>query len=510
MTDKLEAKSKERKEDLINILILICIASVIGIYLICKTVLISKDGVFYIERAQQFSNDPIGIIRGHPFGYPFMIFVSHKFATLFSNSSSPYLWVYSAQAVTLFCRILALVPLYFIGKILVGSRNSFLALLILVFLPYPAEFGSDALRDWPNIFFLACGFWAILWGAKYRSWWVFGLAGLSSGLGYTIREACIQLVIYGIIWLIYSFFQEVRKWGKVKILLAFALLIVGFLIPFAPYSSVKGEILPDRFRFIIKSFFSNTEPAKESNEDPDNYALTIRYSAGVSTKIVEATEKLIEKTSANLMWFFVLPLFVGIYYHFKTFAIKEEKLLMISFVIFNIVFLFLRYCCVNPDLTHRYILPLTVFTIFYIPTGLKLISCKIAQIIHKNTLEVSLDKSQKVFCILIIIGICICLPKLFRPIRIKKQAYLSTAKWLNENTNREDIIAVSDRRIAFYAERKGLFYDKEVPEGARYVVKIMRDENKEQNLDNSAQQVYSEYVDRQEMKKRIVIYKWTD
>ncbi len=51
-------KSNERlieKRDLIHIAILAAIALVIGVYLIATTVLIAKDGVSYIELAQQFS-----------------------------------------------------------------------------------------------------------------------------------------------------------------------------------------------------------------------------------------------------------------------------------------------------------------------------------------------------------------------------------------------------------------------------------------------------------------------
>ena len=58
------------KRDIIHLMVLVAIALAIGVYLIVTTVLISKDGVFYIERAQQLPNDPIGVIKAHPPGYP--------------------------------------------------------------------------------------------------------------------------------------------------------------------------------------------------------------------------------------------------------------------------------------------------------------------------------------------------------------------------------------------------------------------------------------------------------
>ena len=150
MTAKLEAKPKERKEDLINLLVLISIAAIIGIYLIITTVMLSKDGVFYIELAQQFVHDPIEIIKDHLPGHPFLILLAHKFVSLFTNSTSNQMWIYSAQSVTLLCKLLALIPLYLIGKILVGSKNSFWGVLILSILPDSAKYGSDALAEWPH------------------------------------------------------------------------------------------------------------------------------------------------------------------------------------------------------------------------------------------------------------------------------------------------------------------------------------------------------------------------
>ena len=83
-----------KKQDFVHVAILLTIAFGIGIYLIATTVLIAKDGVLYIEHAQKFSSDPIGIIKAHPPGYPFLILTAHKFVMLFTNSPSVFTWIY--------------------------------------------------------------------------------------------------------------------------------------------------------------------------------------------------------------------------------------------------------------------------------------------------------------------------------------------------------------------------------------------------------------------------------
>ncbi len=147
-----------KRQDLIHLAILLVIALGIGLCLIATTVVITKDGVWYIEQAGKFLSEPREVITKHPFGYTFLIFATHKLANSISGNSSLFTWIYSAQSIALLCRLLALIPLYFIGKLLVGGKRSFQAIFILIILPYTAEFVSDVLREWLHILFLASGF----------------------------------------------------------------------------------------------------------------------------------------------------------------------------------------------------------------------------------------------------------------------------------------------------------------------------------------------------------------
>ena len=103
----------------LHIALLLTISLVLGAYIIATTVLMTQDGALYIRTAQNFGQNPIGTIKSElPVGYPFLIFISHAVTTFFSQSSSVYGWLYCAQGISLLCRVLSLVPLYFIGKLL--------------------------------------------------------------------------------------------------------------------------------------------------------------------------------------------------------------------------------------------------------------------------------------------------------------------------------------------------------------------------------------------------------
>ena len=120
--------------------------------------------------------------------------------------------------------------LYFLGKVFVGRRNSFWAILIFIFLPYPARIGSDALKDWPYLMFLVLGFWMLVWGAARGRVWAFGIAGLASAFGHTVRPECTQILAYGILWLLLNLFYTKRLLSNRQVLyaLAFLLIVGGF------------------------------------------------------------------------------------------------------------------------------------------------------------------------------------------------------------------------------------------------------------------------------------------
>ena len=270
--------------------------------------------------------------------------------------------------------------------------------------------------------------------------------------------------------------------------------------------SVKGKVLPQKLKGVI-SYNTQYQSNEIKSSDSDDKRKVYKAS-GVPTDILKAIGRLAGEISENLMYFFVLPLMTGLYCHFR----KLRKLLFTErFFIFALIVLYLIMMIllhINYGyISRRHCMPIVVFTVFYIPVGLQIIARWLSRKISKGRLTIRKDRRHWFF-ILITIGIVICIGKLVRisPLRWEKQGYLDAAKWLKENTAKKDIVAVPDKRITFYAERKRFKYNKKVPKQAKYIVKIVETEDKEQNFDNSARKAYSEWVDKRGKKKRIVIY----
>jgi hypothetical protein len=499
-----------RKQDLVHIAILLIIALGIGVYLLATTVLIAKDGVGYIECAQSFSKKPIDVIKHvRPFGYSFLIFLTQKFSTFFSQGTSVYSWIYSAQSVSLLCRVLSLIPLYFIGKLLVGSRRSFWGLLILIMLPYPAEFGSDVIREWPHVLFLATGMAFLIYGARYGKWWMFAIAGLAAGLGHTIREECTQIVIYGILWLLISLFLPRGNISRLKAIRLTLILLIGFAIPAASYMKVRGRVLPPKLKRII----SCNTPWQSSGLEQSGFDDTVAvYTAsGMPTDILKALGQLGEKISDNLMHFFILPLAVGLYQHFRKLrrTLLTERFFLFAMIVLYVVMMVLLH--INYGyISRRHCMPMVVFTVFYIPVGLQIIARWLSKRTSKSSLSIKRNR-QRWFFILAAVGFSICTAKFNRitPLAWKKQGYIDTAKWLKANTSKKDLIAMADSRIGFYAQRSSRRMDGEkIPSNTTYVVKFLDGKQAEDSItfNREVQKRYSVWMNKEERKRRIVIY----
>ncbi|MCP4613418.1 MAG: glycosyltransferase family 39 protein [Planctomycetes bacterium] len=507
---KFEAGLKSHKEDTVNLIILLFIAFLLGIYLIVTTVLVAPDGIYYIERAQKLSSDPSSVIRSHSPGYPFLVFIALKFVGLFNSNPSAQTWAYTAQSMTLLCRLLAIIPLYFIGKLFVGPRNSFWALLILILLPYPARFGSDVLRDWPHILFLAAGFLFLLWGAEQGKWWFWGIVGLAAGLGFIIRPECAQLVLYSILWLCIKLLKPNCNMSRAKLLYALFILLIGLSLPLAFYTQEGGKKIPIKLRQLIDSSKEYTvshfqaQSEQEANIDNHNGIYSI---LSLFSNIIKAIGRLIGEISDNLMYFYLPALLIGFYYRFgkQSKAMAIERFFVPAFIVLNIIMLILLRLSYG-YISRRHCLPLVVFSIFYVPIGLQIFAEWLNSRFSKACLENN-SKSHVWFFILVAVGVTICLPKLVRPLRIEKKGYRDAAKWLKENTAEEDLIVVPDFRIGFYAERDISTSENEnAAEGIDYIVSLVKDENEEPEVGRAVQKKLSLWLDERRKKYKLIIY----
>jgi hypothetical protein len=209
------------------------------------------------------------------------------------------------------------------------------------------------------------------------------------------------------------------------------------------------------------------------------------------------------------MYFFVLPLVIGLYECFrnKSKTMDVERFFVPAFIVLNVIMMISLY--INYGyISRRHCLPLVVFTIFYVPIGLQVLATWLGRRFFKKRVGTK-QNTHVYFFALLAIGMALCLPKLFRPMRIEKQGYRAAANWLKENTASDELIVVPDCRISFYAQRNGFMYESgDVPKQAKYIVIIVKSDGEEAKFVRIAKEQYSVWVNgRQKSGKRLVIYR---
>ncbi len=487
-----------KKYDLIYLVILLVVALGIGIYLIATTVLIARDGTLYIECARQIADNPVEAVRNMRIcpGYSFLIHLMHKMVGLFYNAESIQGWIISAQLVSLVSKVIASVALYFVGSYFVGPKLSFCGVLILSILPDSAKFGSDTLTEWSHLMFLTTGFLLLLLGTQYRKNWMFGWAGIIAGLGYLVRSEGCQLVLYGSAWLIFNLVRPQGKMKRTKAAGALILLLAGFAVIAIPYMKLKGYVFPDQRLLKLPAILS-------INDNADSVCGTNMYAASLSIYKTMGNKTLTKNVCETLMYYFVPGMLIGCYYYFRRQSkTLEQAFYAAAFIILNIVML--SWQIIHQHfLSRRHTLALIAFTIFYIPLGFYVIAGWISKRTYKVK-PIPEESQQRWFYILLIIGIAICLPKLFKPMRIEKRGYRDVAEWLSRNTAATDIIAVPDKRIAFYSERKGLEYGEQIPEQADYIVRIVKGDDEKLGFGKNTKQEYSTWANSKKSRELVI------
>lgn len=443
----LPSKRPARRDTIRDVLILLGLSLVIGAYLIGTTRLISKDGVFYIEWARQLSSGPGKLVHKLSIGYPGMIFGTHWLLSSFLPDSYQT-WILSGQVISLLFRMLTVIPIYLIALMIANRRTAFLCCLILLILPDPAHFSCDVLRDWPHLFFLASGFLALLRGSQTGRWQPFAWAGLLAGCGYWIRMEAAQLLLYGLAWMVAGLTLPFLKQNKHRLMISLVALLAGFLLFFIPHARLSERIVPVK----IKRLLSDSRPAPMTPEP-------VEAAATEPGELGDSVLELMEGISENLMYVFLPFWLLGLVNRLSKSgrAKLTERFYMTALILVNTLML-LVLNSVWGYMSRRHVLPMVALTICYVPIGLGVFSEWAAAGLSARRTRPPVQARQ-VFRTLLVIGAVICLPKLLRPIGSDKLGYLQAARWIAEHTPPDVLVASTDRRLPFYAQRPCVLYE---------------------------------------------------
>lgn len=389
-------------------------------------------------------------------GLPLMIYAWHRLLSGIGLGQSMLSWVLAGQSLNLLCRILSIVPLYGIGRLLVGGRQAFWAMLILVVLPWPAEWGHDVLREWPHLLFLAGGLLAMLGAFAGGRILLFLPAGCMAGLGYIIRPECAQILLYALAGLTLACIRPSEGMSRKKAVSGAALLIVGFGAIYVPFAQLSGRALPAKLKHVLTADTADNDPRAASW---GCRPLPKYQRAGLTPAPLKGVFNVMQHLSENQYYYFFPFMLLGLYRFFT----RQQKRPFDAW--FMALFIGVN-CLMCVALYHqwgyvsrRHLLPLTAMTALFIPLGLDGVAGWICQHRLKLGERVNEKKQRRVVVVLALIGVSACLPQVFKPAGISKIGFVRAAQFLKDNTPATAIVAVPETRIAFYMERSPMLYE---------------------------------------------------
>jgi hypothetical protein len=429
--------------------LLAAIAAGIGVYLIATTVLIARDGLFYIDQARKLSGCLSGDLDNHLLGFPLMIAAFRQILEACGMPGGIRTWIVSAQAVALTARLLCLIPMYLIGKRFVGRRRSILGLLILILLPLPAEWGSDALRDFPSLLLLLTTLALLMSGAESGRVFPFALAGLACGIGIGIREELLQLVLYAILWFAWRIVIAGNRADRGKQAASCLVFLAMVSAPVVLHVCASGGNIPVKTASLLRAVQGGAGPDATGNADPTD-------PADEELNVSDASYRIAQALGGNLHEYFYPFWVVGLICCLRKRGSTAAKFFILAMMVGTLALLYLRYFYYEGGLSKRYLLPLSAGTIFFVPEGIRWVGLWGERVMRaKNEmLSRTMRSKVRISTVLLVLGIAVCLPRLVRPIRWEKEYYRQAARYVAKVTKPDERVWASDRWICLYADRQ--------------------------------------------------------
>lgn len=434
--------AKSHKQDTTSfwrpLLILLCIAVILDILTLSRSLLISKDSVIYIRYAQTLDNHFFETIKNeyqHP-GYPLLIRGLYAIVHSWLPEATLKSWIFSAQIAAVICHWTGICCFYTIGRNLVCPQHAFYCTLIFLFLPLPASLAIDALSDWPHLMFLLACLVFLIRGMKKSNLWDYSASGFLAGLGYLVRPEALQAVIYAGGWLVLIVILKKEKISKAIFFLGCFLAMFALLA--VPYMTLKKSFSPKKDLFsppTAQSFESHSEEI-------------VLASILSQTNPADGLLRLMQRITETLFYYYIPFAVLGVWNYFK----NENFRFWNCYLVFLVIILNTAMLCLLYNhygyISKRHTLVISSFLIIFIPGGLELAAGIFMR--HRN----SINNKACHFHLLLTIGICICFPKVIKPLGYDKAYFLAIAENLKKQTRIEAIIAVPDSRIGFYSERQ--------------------------------------------------------
>lgn len=226
----------------------------VHLWLLTHTAVTARDGIGFARYALCLqsphaasvpwdeSRSMLDVVKGeqHPPAYPAAVWATAKFVRRAADLPLPDSTLLACQIVSAIAGVLLVVPIYLLGRVLVGRNVGFAAALLFQTLPVPARVTSDGMAD--GLYLLGAATALLLGVRAVRRPGVGGflLCGLATGATYLVRPE--GLMTAAAVGLVGGWLGLTRKWPRDIAAGRLTALAVGVLLAAGPYMAFIGQV----------------------------------------------------------------------------------------------------------------------------------------------------------------------------------------------------------------------------------------------------------------------------
>lgn len=419
------------KDEKFDLILLLLVSLFLSLYLFIRTYVISMDGAFqYIPIAKDFVSGDYGKAFGHnqqPL-YSFIVSLASRFVSDYELAG---------KLVSSIFGILLIFPVYFLGKRMFDQKIAFFSALFLAVHPYIRRFSADVLKESTYLFFLATAIWFAWRTIQGEKKYLYLFIPLFSALTYLVRPDGFEVlaVVFFYILFIKKFSPSKEKWTIILFLfLSSALLFLPYLIHL---KETTGVWTLSRTK-TISGFLGLGVASGE---------------VSLIHRIPYSFKTLNFEIFATFHPLYVLLLAVGlfkrVFSHFK----DGETFLTSLFILHYLVSFSL---ILNLSLfSGRHVLPLLIFSIFWIGEGFNAVYHWTYRKIESLNLLPQMESKRKsvfVWMILLVLVLAIVLPKTLKPQRYERLPEKWAGIWISDQYGKGMTLFTTVHRVAYYAD----------------------------------------------------------
>ncbi len=449
----------------VRIVAIVVLAIGVRAHLCAQTTCISRDGVVFVELAQQLADDPLKSLRQVTKQPGLSILLLG--GGMLTGADSPEQWQFLGQLISLLGGTAACIGVYFLTRRLFDERAAIVAGIFAVFWPHATLLSADVLSDMPHLALYLTAFLLASKALAKRSRWTLILCGVVAGLAYLLRQEALGIVAAASVCL--AWFGPADS--RMKNLTAAALLLTAFAVTIAPYSIATGRLLGNKGPEDLLAPLLATQFAAT----PDAISLAHVVSPW------QAPGQMVELWAKSGRYVFAPLCLVALFWKTLPRARRKEARLVAAAIGMQLLLIQLRIIVYDGEISSRYLIIPAALSIPWAAAAFVSIVTHVAARIY----DPKPSRRAAVWCSAFLIALTPLVYYITRGEHRQDNSLRAAGLWLRSELESDDTVLSSSRLrpVKFYAEltypNAGRWHTCDAEASADDLVKAIRYRNSE-------------------------------